>query len=52
MNGGAYGNNRYSSQNNKGFDCEDEDELMDDGEGVLDVAEENCIAVGALGSQL
>ena len=50
MNGGAYGNNRYSSNNNKGFDCEDEDELLDDAEGVLDVAEENCIGVGALGS--
>ncbi|CDW71894.1 UNKNOWN [Stylonychia lemnae] len=52
MNGCALGNNRYSSQNNKGFDCEDEDELMDDGEGVLDVAEENCIGATVLGSQL
>lgn len=44
MNGGGYGNNRYSSQNMKGFEYDDDDEQIDDVEGGLDVADENCIA--------
>lgn len=41
----TYGNNRYSSQNMKGgaSDFDDEEELIDDQENGLEVADENCV---------
>lgn len=43
MNGGHYGNNRYSSQNMKNSYFEDDEEQIDDGDVGLEVADENQI---------